>query len=318
MRRIWKDFLLAVFLGMILPRLVVNTTLLFADPEPTENVIPESKISRPVWVRTGLQVTQMDLERYLTGVVLAEMPASFEEEALKAQSVAARTYTQKALVTGGKHGDGSVCTESSCCQGYISETDYLEKGGTQEAAAKVAASVESTSGYVLQYDGELIEATYFSSSGGSTEAAVAVWGAEIPYLQAISSPEEDAQCYEQMCSFTPEEFQKALGRSLPGSPQDWITVTTYTEGGGVATMTIGGESYSGTQLRKLLDLRSTAFSVEAASEEIQFTTRGYGHRVGLSQYGANAMAAEGKNYREILLHYYPGTELVYLESNVIE
>lgn len=316
MKQLCKDILAAVLMGMVLPGLLLNTAVLFWNAQPGEPIEAEEEscVSWPVRVRTGETVTEMDMERYITQVVLAEMPASFEPEALKAQSVAARTYAQKAALTGGKHGDGSVCTEASCCQGYLPVEAYLEKGGTQESAQKVASAVEATSGYVLTYEGELIEATYFSCSGGSTEDAAAVWGTDYPYLRSVSSPgEEGAERYTQTLSFTPEEFQRALGRSISGSPKGWFSITTYTEGGGVAAMTVGGETYSGTELRALLGLRSTAFQVEADDTSIDITTRGYGHRVGLSQYGADAMAVAGSSYSQILAHYYPGTVLTRLE-----
>jgi len=173
-----------------------------------------------------------------------------------------------------------------------------------------------TAGTVLTYEGELIEATYFSCSGGETESALAVWGAEIPYLQSVASPgEEGSAAYEQTLTFTPEAFAGALGSELTGSPKDWFSITTYTEGGGVAAMTIGGTVYSGTQLRSLLGLRSTAFTLEAKDSGITITTRGYGHRVGLSQHGANAMAASGSSCKEILAHYYPGTVIAPLEGS---
>jgi len=315
MKQLCRDILTAVWMGMVLPGILLNAAVLFLDtPQPEPQPPVEDTVFWPVKVRTGQTVTEMDMDRYLTRVVLAEMPASFEPEALKAQSIAARTYTEKASVTGGKHGDGSVCTDSACCQGYIVEEAYLEKGGTRESVDKVACAVEETSGFVLTYENELIEATYFSCSGGATEAAVAVWGTDYPYLKSVSSPgEEDAAQYVQQLSFTPEEFQNALGRKLTGSPEGWFTITTYTEGGGVAAMTIGGETYAGTELRSLLGLRSTAFMVETSASQITITTRGYGHRVGMSQYGADAMAVAGNTFEEILAHYYPGTELVRLE-----
>ena len=319
MKQLCRDVLTAVLMGMVLPGILLNAAVLFLDirkPEPVRVSTVEDTVSWPVKVCTGETVTEMDMDRYITRVVLAEMPASFEPEALKAQSVAARTYAEKASVTGGKHGDGSVCTDSACCQGYITEEAYLEKGGTQESVDKVASAVEETSSFVLTYEGELIEATYFSSSGGSTEDAAAVWGTEYPYLRSVSSPgEENAVHYTQRLSFTPEEFQRALGRKLTGSPEGWFTITTYTEGGGVAAMTIGGETYVGTELRSMLGLRSTAFTVEASTSQITITTKGYGHRVGMSQYGADAMAVAGNSFREILAHYYPGTELVRLEMD---
>jgi len=319
MRPLWKDILFAFFMGILLPGLLLNAAVLFLDtpePEVQEETTPPARTSWTAKVRTGQAVTELDLDRYIACVVLAEMPASFEPEALKAQSVAARTYARKALVTGGKHGDGSVCTEPGCCQGYITEEAYLAKGGTQDSVDRIRRAVEETSGYVLTYEGELIEATYFSCSGGATEDAAAVWGTDYPYLQSVSSPEEEgAARYVQTLDFTPEEFSAALGRELTGNPTSWFTITTYTEGGGVAAMTICGETYAGTQLRSLLGLRSTAFTVAASPETISITTKGYGHRVGMSQYGADAMAVTGSTFERILAHYYPGTVLTMLEPD---
>ncbi len=294
MRPIWKDILLSVFMGLVLPGVLLNFTVLYLDAqEPQAQEEP------------ALALGQEDA--YLVGVVLAEMPASFELEALKAQAVAARTYARK-VAQSGKHESGAPCTESGCCQAYISQEGYLAQGGTQENLDKVICAVAATSGLVLTYEGELIEATYFSCSGGRTEDAAAVWGAAFPYLQSVSSPgEEKAAHYSDTVVFTPEKFQKALGVTLGGSPQEWFGMVTYTEGGGVETMTIGTQTYSGTQLRSLLGLGSTAFSVTAQDAAITITTQGYGHRVGMSQYGADAMALQGSSFRQILAHYYPGT-----------
>lgn len=319
MIRLGKDILTACFLGMILPGILLNGLVLWQNRQlPQEEVFGFPNRERePVLVREGDgSLSRMEMDAYLTGVLLAEVPASFEPEALKAQAVAARTYTRKAVSSGGKHGDGSLCTTGSCCQGYCAPEQYLARGGTEESAEKIRTAVEETSGYVLTYEGELIEATYFSCSGGSTEDAAAVWGTDYPYLQSVSSPgEEDARWYTDTVSFTPEAFNSALGRELTGNPEDWFSITTYTEGGGVAAMTIGGELYSGTELRTLLGLRSTAFAVETTPQVIRITTKGYGHRVGLSQYGANAMAAEGKRFPEILNHYYPGALLCWQAGN---
>ena len=323
MRPMWRDILTSIFMGMILPGVMLNFAVMYLDshpqPEETpaeawEETVPET-VSMPMRLhKPDGSVEEMDMDAYLVGVVLAEMPASFEPEALKAQAVVARTYTQKAYETGGKHGDGSVCTKSSCCQAYITEENYLAQGGTQEGVDKIKAAIAATSGYVLTYEGELIEATYFSCSGGSTEDAAAVWGTDFPYLQAVSSPgEENAPHDTDTVTFTPGEFQAALGVDLSGSPRSWFGITTYTEGGGVASMTIGGESYTGTQLRSLLGLRSTAFTV-TAGEEITITTKGYGHRVGMSQYGADAMAVTGSTFEEILAYYYQGTSLARLDE----
>ncbi len=322
MKTIWKDILTALLMGMVVPGSLLNimVTVLAKKPDsalPAETTIRETAPETvPLFMRLRTEsgsVEEMDMDRYLVGVVLAEMPVSFESEALKAQAVAARTYTQKAYETGGKHGDGSVCTSPDCCQAYLAETDYLARGGSREGLDKVQSAVAATSGYVLTYAGELIEATYFSCSGGSTEDAAAVWGTDFPYLQAVESPgEENAAHDTDTVTFTPQAFQNALGVFLSGSPDSWFGAVTYTEGGGVAAMTIGGEIYAGTQLRSLLSLCSTAFTVSATDTEIAITTHGYGHRVGMSQYGADAMAVSGSTFEEILAYYYQGTELTRL------
>ena len=140
---------------------------------------------------------------------------------------------------------------------------------------------------------------------------MAVWGRDFPYLRATDSPgEEEAVHYTDTVYFTEKEFQNALGISLPGTPDGWFGFTTYTSGGGVNTIRIGGRDYKGTELRKLLGLKSTAFTVSANPKGVTITTKGYGHRVGMSQYGADAMAEGGSSYEQILSYYYQGTSLV--------
>lgn len=320
MKQKLKNVGISMLMGIMLPYLFLSfgVTLLNryrlreeAAPAVQTEPSPETTVSLPVRFRTGEEtVTEMDMDTYLTGVVLAEMPASFEMEALKAQSCVARTYAGKAYVSGGKHGDGSVCGNPSCCQGYMAVDAYLASGGTEDAVNRVRTAVSATSGSVLTYDGQLIEATYFSCSGGRTEDAVAVWGTDFPYLQAVDSPgEEQAAYYTDTQVFSASEFARLLQLPLTGDPAGWIGTATYTEGGGIHTLEIGGEHFTGTRLRSLLGLRSTAFSVEIQGAEIWITTRGYGHRVGMSQYGANAMAASGSSWKEILAHYYRGTEV---------
>ena len=252
---------------------------------------------------------EMELEEYLVGVVLAEMPVSFEPEAQKAQAVVARTFTLRSAQRG-KHAEAAVCMDSGCCQAYIAPEEYLEKGGTEEGIDRMRDAVEQTTGQVLTYEGALIEATYFSCSGGATEDAVAVWGTDVAYLRSVDSPgEEYATHYTDTVTYKADAFADALGLNLTGSPETWLGKATYTAGGGVDTMLIGGVSFKGTDLRKALGLRSTAFTMTAEGDCITVTTRGYGHRVGMSQYGADAMAAAGSSYEEILTHYYQGTVL---------
>lgn len=315
MKPFWKDVLFSCVMGLIIPWMILSVGVAMFDSqppseEPTVAQIHQEKPETLIPVLTAEGVVEMELDSYLTGVVLAEMPASFEPEAHKAQAVVARTYTMRAHQGKAKHEGASVCTDSACCQGYVSEQDYLERGGTAESVEKIRAAVTATSGYVLTYEGELIEATYFSCSGGMTEDAVAVWGTDVPYLQSVSSPgEENATHYTDTAAFTADEFRAALGKDFAGTPKEWDIKMTYTAGGGVDTMEICGKEYEGTELRKLLGLRSTAFSIEAHEDTVIITTRGFGHRVGMSQYGADAMAASGSEYPEILAHYYQGTVL---------
>ena len=322
MRPLWKDVVTALFMGLILPGLMLNFAVLYLDSRsaqapqpPQETQSPPSGLTMELLTEDGSRETH-GLEAYLTGVVLAEMPAFFETEALKAQAVAARTYAWKARTTGGKHGNSALCADPGCCQAYLTEERYLAMGGTPEGLEKVRSAVLATAGQVLTYGGELIEATYFSCSGGRTEDAAAVWGKEFPYLQSVDSPgEEAADHFTDTQAFSPGEFIAALGISDSGDPASWLGMTTYTEGGGVHTMVIGGRSFTGTELRSLLGLRSTAFSITVGETEISITTRGYGHRVGLSQFGADAMAVAGSSYQEILSHYYGGTELIQLSEH---
>ncbi len=316
MKHFWKDFVTAVLMGFVLPGVLLNIAVKLGDGEEevVETTLPSQAAALPEGERMVMCLTlpdgtvaEMDLDDYLTGVVLAEMPASFEPEALKAQAVVARTYTLKAAETGGKHENGSVCTDHTCCQAYIDPADYA---GGLENLEKIRAAVEATAGLVLTYEGQLIEATYFSCSGGSTEDAVAVWGTDYPYLRATSSPgEEHAAHYTDTVTFTAVEFAERIGQALTGSPQSWLGFTTYTAGGGVNSMRIGSQDYKGTELRSLLGLRSTAFTITAEGDTITITTKGYGHRVGMSQYGADAMALAGSTFDEILSHYYKGTTL---------
>lgn len=315
-----KQLLLSFLAGLALPLLLAclfRQTPRVGDVE-SESISPapaayDAAVTLTVLNRSG-NLQQMTLEDYLLGVVLAEMPASFEPEALKAQAVVARTYTCKRM-EGGKHDAAAVCMDPGCCQGFRAPADYLDEGGKQTAVDKVRSAVKSTDGQVLHYDGSLIDATYFSCSGGSTEDAVAVWGQDVPYLRAVDSPgEEDAPRFTDSVSFTSSEFAGKLGLSDQGDPASWFGAVRYTEGGGVDTMVIRGKTFTGPRLRSALGLRSTAFSVSVDGKTITVTTRGFGHRVGMSQYGAQAMAQSGSSCAEILAHYYTGAELVRLGS----
>lgn len=303
MKGSWKEWAVAVAVAWGIPWLAIGLMLPPEQPSPpAEPVETTQAAARTLPVLHRGTVVEMELTEYLTGVLLGEMPGEFHEEAKMAQAVVARTYALRTAARGAKH-PGSVCTDSGCCQSWVDP----EKFSDTETVRKARAAVEATAGLVLCYEGQLIEATYFSCSGGRTEDAVAVWGSDVPYLQSVESPgEEMAEHFRDEAVFSEEDFMKALG--LRGTPafRNW----RYTEGGGVASVEISGEEFSGTQLRSLLGLRSAAFTMELEAGKVRIVTSGYGHRVGMSQYGAQAMAETGKTFREILAHYYPGTEAV--------
>lgn len=316
MKQFWKEAGLAVILGMIMPAVILHIVAISshnyaAKPKtaPIATDYPMSAISIPVLAEDGT-VENLDLDAYLTGVLLAEMPASFQVDALMAQAVVARTYTLRCNDGKSKHDQSAVCTDSSCCQGYCDQEDYLMQGGKAADVKKVRSAVRMTKDLVLTYQGELIDATYFSCSGGSTEDAVAVWGTDIPYLRATDSPgEEEASYFTDSITFSTEEIEKLLELDAVGEPETWFGEAVYTAGGGVDEIPICGITFKGTELRKLLGLRSTAFTVSVDGDSVTFHTRGFGHRVGMSQYGADAMAASGSNFEDILYHYYHGTKL---------
>ena len=324
-----RDLRHALIMGIALPAMMLSMSAGLS--EWSEKEMPEFRsaegetmgvsVSKEAETRILLRdekgnVAPMALEAYLVGAVLGDMPASFEEEALKAQSVAARTYALKNRQTGGKHGDGSVCVNAGCCQAYCDKSAYLRRGGTESGIEKVMMAVENTEGLVLTYDGALIDATYFACSGGRTENAAEVWGVDFPYLRATDSPGEEAAAYYQDSKWISfQDLQTVLKLGEEETAGEWIGEVTRTSGGGIATMEIRGRIFTGTELRRVLGLRSTFFSAEVSEGGIRFDTKGYGHRVGMSQYGANAMALAGSTYPEILEHYYPGTALQkYIEN----
>lgn len=313
MTKIRKDIWLIVLIGLIFPALMF---ILLGDKhekgpaitltQTQTTAMPEQQVC--VQFDDG-SVQSMELEEYIICVVLREMPATFELEALKAQAIVARTYTLRRVENGGKHKNAAICTNSSCCQAFITPVDYLKSGGEQALLEKVIQAVQDTKGNVITYENELIDATYFSCSGGSTEDAVAVWGTDVPYLKATQSPgEEKAAHYVDTVTFSKNEFLERL--SLNKAKDVVIGQILYTDGGGIKSIMICGKRFRGTDIRKKLGLRSTSFVISAVGNMVSVTTKGFGHRVGMSQYGAEAMAVGGSSCYEILTHYYQGVHVV--------
>ncbi len=307
-----------------------------SEPQPTPNLLTPPSLPTPtaepmpspgerdtaqtlrVLGRDG-QVTETTMADYLWSVVAAEMPASFEPEALRAQAVCARTYSLWKLRAGSHEADGAdICADSSCCQAYISKEDAAQRWGESAAeayTAKIASAVADTDGQVLTYDGMPIQAVFFSSASGATEDAQAVWGKALPYLVSVDSPEGDeVPNYHSTVTLTADQVKKTvseagLGCDLSGEPSAWFQNLTRTASGRVAELELGGVALSGGAARSLFALRSACFDVEEQDGVFTFSVTGYGHGVGLSQYGANAMAKEGSGWRDILAHYYTGALL---------
>lgn len=254
-------------------------------------------------IQTSDGIIKVNLHDYLVGVLSAEMPVDFPIEALKAQAIAARTFALR-QAEAKRHPHCDVCDNSACCQGWKNRSDE-----------RFTQAVTETDGLVLTYRDALIDATYFSCSGNRTEAALAVWGRDIPYLQSVESPNEAAAPrYHSEVVVNTSEFRKILAETYPeitlqGSPDTWIEKITYTKGGGIEEAVIGGISINGITLRSLFSLASTDISFQIDPNQIVITTFGFGHRVGMSQYGAKAMAEKGCAFPEILAHYYQGIEI---------
>lgn len=257
---------------------------------------------------------------YITRVVAAEVPASFEEEALKAQTVAALTYAlnrKETHVGASEHEGCELCTDSKHCKAYASDERLREKWGDkyEENLQKVSDAVKSVYGEYMVYENEPIVAVFHAISAGKTEAAVNVWGHDYPYLQSVKSDgDRDVKGYESVKTFTADEFKKIMREYsadsvFDGDENKWIGDITRSDAGYVKTADLCGVLLAGTRVRSLFDLRSANFNLKYENGEFTFTVHGYGHGVGMSQYGANEMAKSGATYREILDHYYKDIDI---------
>ncbi len=317
--------LLAGIAALLLPLLVIGE----GKTEQTNQLLPvvpsvsptPHQVTGEIWDQGQIvcilmesgETEEMTLNEYLWRVVAAEMPASFEKEALRAQAVCARTYTLWKMERGAHEG-ADLCDSSACCQAYTTHAEAEARWGdlAQAYTERIAAAVEDTDGQVIVYEGKPIQAVFFSSSVASTEDAAAVWGNSLPYLVPVSSPEgEEVPNYHSTVILTAEELrtlveQGGMGVTLSGDPASWLSSVRYNASGRVAELAIGGVTVSGGAARTLFGLRSACFEVTEKDGIFTFSVTGYGHGVGMSQYGANAMAKAGSGWQEILEHYYTG------------
>ena len=333
MKKIFIYFLILIFICFAIPIIftqefssrtssqdIVNTEV-SNETIPQESTYDYDKYNTIKLLHTDTdKVEEIQLDEYLYGVVSAEMPASFEEEALKAQAVVARTYTIYKIVNNdGKHGEADICDDSGCCQAWISKEDRLEKWDEdkrEENWNKIVDAVKSTQGKIITYEGKPINAFFHSNSGGATEAPIDVWGGSgYPYLQSVATAGEDAYSqYSSEATFSKEEFEEKIKEvhsdfEIDFDEKDCIKVEEYTDGNRVKTVKIGNLELSGVEVRTIFGLRSANFKVTINDNEIKFEVTGYGHGVGMSQTGADSLAKEGQSYEDIIHHYYTDVEI---------
>ena len=269
------------------------------------------------------EVMVIDFEEYLKGVVASEMPAEFNMEALKAQGITARTYLlyrlKKYPAGQPEHMDASICTGIHC-QAWTSKDELIKshaEGWYDNYWGKIEEAVNSTKGQILVYDNKIIEPLYHSTSGGRTENSEDVFSAAVPYLRSVESPYEgESPRLSNSIKISTNDFinkiESVYGNlDITESNLDKkITLGEVSEGGKIKTIIIDNTEISGREIRSLFNLNSTNFSFIQSGNEIEILTTGYGHGVGMSQWGADGMAEQGYNYKEILKHYYTGVEIV--------
>ncbi len=336
MKNLLRPTLLSAILLLVIPMMTFLRPEGEENPYPTETEAIQSSSETSVSAEmsddysdtlkvldfTSGQVLEIPLEDYVIGAVMAEMPASYHKEALKAQAVAARTYAirqrEKQKIAPDELLMGAdISNDSTKYQAYFTpEQAKSFYGESYDTCLDIVASaVRETEGEVLFYDGEPIVAAFHSTSGGRTESAAVVWGSEIEYLVPVDcSDDEQSPAYHGEKVFSDEELCGIISAKYPdadfsGEPDDWIIIGDRSSSGTVTELSAGGEIISGTAFRSLLGLKSANFDIEHSDGQFTVTTKGNGHGVGMSQYGANAMANDGADYKEILMHFYTGAEL---------
>ncbi|MGL4570313.1 MAG: stage II sporulation protein D [Clostridium sp.] len=297
----------------------------FIAPSTTEegnnkDVIIKGKDKVKVYRTATKKVEEMDVEEYILGVVSSEMPANFQEEALKAQAVAARTfYYSKREKNCDLSKDAEIC-DSVHCQAYMNKNERMSKWSKDEKNDnynKIKKAVEETKQIAICYNGEIIKyPQFFSTSSGKTENSEDVFSNSVPYLKSTESPgEEISNVFETEKEFTNKDFVNTVNSSYKkaglkeSNIKSKVNIKSRTEGGSVKEIKIGEETIKGTDFRKLFDLRSANFNIEYSKDKVKVICKGNGHGVGMSQWGANVMAKEGKKYDDILKHYYNGVEV---------
>ena len=272
------------------------------------------------------KIEEVDLEEYICGVVANEMQVSFEDEALKAQAIASRTYLVSKKINSCPIANGSDICDSAHCQVYSSKDELISKWGEENGEKywnKIKSAVDDTKGMILTYKGELVlYPLFFSTSSGETESAIDASLGDIPYLVSVESKgEEVSPKYTSKKEMALSDLVSAINSKYPTSGVNTsnlsskLQVMERSEAGGVITLAVGNDEIKGSDFRVIAGLNSTNFTYSINENTIVFECKGYGHGVGMSQWGANAMAKEGKSYDEILKHYYTGVNIGYVRFN---
>jgi stage II sporulation protein D len=287
------------------------------EPEavPVDSQQLESSVEVAVYRMAKKQIEAIPLERYVVGVVAAEMPADFELEALKAQALTARTYIVRQMMSETQLGvpEGASVTDTVTHQVYKSEEDLRKVWEPEDfdwKLRKIQEAVIATKGQILTYEGKPISSTFFSTSNGYTENSEEYWSNSFPYLRSVSSPWDvkESPKFNNQVVMPIREFEEKLGVKI--ASRDVIgEIIERTAGNRVAKVNFNGKVLTGKDIREKLDLKSSDFTWVLKGSQIVISTKGYGHGVGMSQYGANGMAKEGKTYDEIVKYYYKGVNI---------
>lgn len=336
MRKVLLYLLIIILLCFILPAIftkrfnIVKTMASIVNDIKEENKIEEVKIAdydysnytnvKLLHTSTN-EIEEVKLDEYLCNVVSAEMPVDYDIEALKAQAIVARTYTiYKIIHNSGKHNGADICDSSSCCQAWISKEGRFERwdeNKKEENWNKISTAVNETIGKIITYNGEPINAFFHSNSGGTTEIPLNVWGGSgYPYLQVVeTSGEDEYGQYSSEIILSRTELVEKLKEEYSDieinfESEDDIKILEYTESGRVRTIQFGNKNLSGVETRTLLGLRSANFDISFDGDNIIFSVIGYGHGVGMSQTGADALAKQGYKYEDIIKHFYIGVEII--------
>ena len=295
-----RKLFLAAFIIILIPTII---NYLYFEPEKSfENYsIRVKQISKN-------QIIELDLEDYVVGVLAGEMPISFEEEALKAQAVVARTYALKRVLY---NNDAYDVVDTTQNQVYLDDNHLRQTWGSNynDYIEKIRKVVSETRHEYIFFDDKVIDAMFFSTSVGMTENSEEIFPNELPYLRSVASTwdEEASPVFKENYTFTLKKFYELLG--LKYNNNLTVQKTSVTSTGRVKEIKINGTTFTGKKVQQLLSLRSNYFTITKVGDIVKIETKGYGHGVGMSQYGANGMAKEGYNYKEIINHYYQDVEI---------